>query len=146
MNQKKQVSRAEYHSNRMLVATLITGVSLLVQLLVHQGLTNTGTILIAIGAAHVLAYLLLAAAVFFVVMAVVKSRSYVEYAILAAALAVGYYVIHGVPVIEVGGFTLFNSRHWEYIVLGMNLLYLVVSLIGHSAAARRKKPVKKAHR
>ena len=137
MKQSRRVSKSELHSNRMLVATLITGISLLVQLLIHQGLTHTGTILIAMNAAHVLAYLLLAAAVLLGALAVVKNRSFWEYAILAAALAVGYYVIHGVRVINVGGFTLFNSQHWEYVVLGMNLLYLVLSLIGHSMAARK---------
>lgn len=142
MKQSRRVSKSELHSNRMLVATLITGISLLVQLLIHQGLTHTGTILIAMNTAHVLAYLLLAAAVLLGALAVVKNRSFWEYAILALALAVGYYVIHGVRVINVGGFTLFNSQHWEYVVLGMNLLYLVLSLIGHSIAARRRKRVK----
>lgn len=139
MKQNRQAGKAELHSNRMLVATLITGISLLVQLFIHQGLTHTGTILIAMNAAHVLAYLLLAAAVLLGALAIVKNRSFWEYAVLALALAVGYYVVHGVRVINVGGFTLFNSQHWEFVVLGMNLLYLALSLIGHSVAARRRK-------
>lgn len=138
MKQNRKVSKAQMHSNRMLVATLITGISLLVQLFIHQGLTNTGTILVAMNAAHALSYLLLAAAVLLAVLAVVKDRGFWEYACFAAVMAVGYYIIHGVPVVQMGRFTLFNSRHWEYIVLGFNLLYLVLSLAGHSLAARHR--------
>ncbi len=139
MKQNKQVDNRTFHTNRLLAATIIAIASLLLQLMIHNGLTNTGTILIALKASLVLSFLFLAAAVFFLVVSIIKDRSYLEYTIFAALLAVGYYIIHGVPVVHVGNWTLFNSRHWEYIVLGFNLLYLVVSLVYHSIAGRSKK-------
>ena len=139
MKQNKQIDNRTFHTNRILAAIIIAIAYQLVQIMINKGLTNTGTILIALKASLILSFLFLAAAVFFLIIAIMKDRSYLEYTVFAALLAVGYYIIHGVPVVHVGNWTLFNSRHWEYIVLAFNLLYLVISLWYHTVAGRSKK-------
>ncbi len=122
----------EHQVNLILIATLISAVSLMLLIFVNRSLNIIGdsfatTRAIILGLSIVFAV----AGVVFMVLAFVKSKTFLEYGILGIVLGICYWGIYGMPFVTPNGTALLSSLHARYIAAIVSILYLIVSYIVH---------------
>ena len=122
----------EHQVNLILIATLISAVSLMLLIFVNRSLNVIGesfatTRAMILGLSIVFAV----AGVVFLVLSFVKSKTFIEYGVLGIVLAICYWGIYGMPFLKPDGTALISSLHARYIAAVVSILYLVVSYIVH---------------
>lgn len=122
----------EHQVNLILIATLISAVSLMLLIFVNRSLNVIGesfatTRAMILGLSIVFAV----AGVVFLALSFVKSKTFIEYGVLGIVLAICYWGIYGMPFLKPDGTALISSLHARYIAAVVSILYLVVSYIVH---------------
>lgn len=130
----------EHQGNLMLIATLITAVSLFALMWVNRSLNIISdsfatTRLTIIGIAIALAV----AAVVFFVLSYLKSKTFIEYGVFCILMAICYWGIYGMPFTTANHTAILSSLHARYLAVAVSVIYLVVSLIIHSVAIKNGK-------
>ncbi len=130
----------EHQGNLILIATLITAVSLFVLMLVNRNLniisdsfiTTRNTIMgIAI-------FLAVAAVVFFV-LSYLKSKTFIEYGVFCILMAICYWGIYGMPFTTADNTAILSSLQARYLAVAISVIYLVVSYVVHIVIIKKGK-------
>ena len=121
----------EHQVNLILIATLISALSLMLLIFVNRSLNIiTDSFATTRAMILVLSIAFAAAGVVFMVLSFVKSKTFLEYGVLGLVLAICYWGIYGMPFV-VNGKALLTSLHARYLAGGVSIVYLVVSYIVH---------------
>ncbi len=122
----------EHQVNLILVATLISAVSLMLLIFVNRSLNVIGESFATTRAVILgLSIAFAVAGVVFFVLSYVKSKTFIEYGVLGIVLAICYWGIYGMPFVKANGTALISSVHARYITVAVSILYLIVSYIVH---------------
>ena len=130
----------EHQGNLMLIATLITAVSLFALVIINRNLNVIGEAFVATrNAVLVLAIVLAVVAVAFFVLSYMKSKTFIEYGAFCILMAICYWGIYGIPFTTPNHTAILSSLHARYLAVGVSVIYLVASLIIHIVALKKGK-------
>lgn len=122
----------EHHVNLILIATLISALSLMLLIFINRSLNiigesfaTTRAVILGLSIAFAIA------GVVFLVVSFVKSKTFLEYGILSLVLAICYWGIYGMPFVAANGMAIVSSLHARYIAAGVSIVYLIVSYVLH---------------
>lgn len=122
----------EHQVNLILIATLISAVSLMLLIFVNRSLNIIGESFATTRAVILgLSITFAVAGVVFLALSYFKSKTFIEYGVLGIVLAICYWGIYGMPFVKPNGTALLSSLHARYLTVAVSILYLVVSYIAH---------------
>ena len=122
----------EHQVNLILIATLISAISLMLLIFINRSLNVIGESFATTRALILgLSIAFAVAGVVFLVLSFIKSKTFIEYGVLGLVLAICYWGIYGMPFVMPNGKALLTSLHARYIAAGVSIVYLVVSYIVH---------------
>lgn len=122
----------EHQVNLILIATLISAVSLMLLIFVNRSLNIIGESFATTRAVILgLSIAFAVAGVVFLVLSFVKSKTFIEYGVLGIVLAICYWGIYGMPFVKPNGTALISSLHARYLTVAVSILYLIVSYMVH---------------
>lgn len=128
----------EHQVNLILIATLISAVSLMLLIFVNRSLNYIGDSFATTRAMILgLSIAFAVAGVVFLVISFVKSKTFIEYGVLGIVLAICYWGIYGMPFLKADGTALITSLHARYVAAIVSILYLIVSYIVHAVIIKK---------